>query len=214
VEAVDDFRVTNPPTDPALLDALAQDFSSHAYDWKHLVRTILNSRTYQLSAEPTESNRDDRLNYSHYYMRRMLAEVMLDTIVQATGIPEKFRGFPPGTRAMQMYSSRPNVNYMLAAFGRPNRETICEREAIPDIVQTLHLISGDTINKRVAEWKPDDSLNDAQQLDAIYLSSLSRYPADPERERILSGLAGRDRRAVYQDVLWAILNSKEFLYNH
>lgn len=214
VEAVDDFRVTNPPTDPALLDALAEDFSSHSYNWKHLARTILNSHTYQLSAEPTESNRDDRLNYSRYYMRRMLAEVMLDSIVQATGIPEKFRGFPPGTRAMQMYSSRPNINYMLAAFGRPNRETICEREAIPDIVQMLHLISGDTINKRVAEWKPDDSLNDTQQLDAIYLSSLSRYPAAPERERILSGLATRDRRAVYQDVLWAILNSKEFLYNH
>jgi hypothetical protein len=214
VEAVDDFRVTNPPTNPALLDALADDFSSHGYDWKHLVRTILNSRTYQLSAEPTASNRTDKLNYSHFYMRRMLAEEMLDTISQVTEIPEKFRGFPEGTRAMQVYSSRAGIHYMLAAFGRPSRDTICEREAVPDIVQTLHLISGATINGRLAKWKPDPALNDEAQLNAIYLCSLSRYPTAAERERIEPRLADQDRRQVFQDVLWAILNSKEFLYNH
>jgi uncharacterized protein YjdB len=214
VEAVDDFRVTNPPTNPALLDALANDFSSRGYDWKHLMRTILNSRTYQLSAEPTESNRSDNLNYSRYYMRRMLAEQMLDTISQVTGVPEKFRGFPEGTRAMQVYSSRPGVHYMLSAFGRPNRDTICEREATPDIVQTLHLISGETINSRLAKWQPDSALNDDEQLNAIYLSALSRYPTEQECEQISKRLAEHDRRAVFQDVLWAILNSKEFLYNH
>jgi hypothetical protein len=214
VEAVDDFRVTNPPTNPALLDALADDFSSHGYDWKRLVRTILNSRTYQLSAEPTESNRTDTINYSRYYMRRMLAEQMLDTICQVTGIPEKFPGFPPGTRAMQVYSSRPGVHYMLAAFGRPNRDTICEREAVPDIVQTLHLISGNTINDRLAKWKPDSALNNEQQIDVIYLSSLARYPTAAEWEQINTRLAELDRTVVFQDVLWAILNSREFLYNH
>jgi hypothetical protein len=214
VEAVDDFRVTNPPTNPALLDALASDFSSHGYDWKHLARTILNSRTYQLSAEPTDSNRADKLNYSHYYMRRMLAEQMLDTISQVTGIPERFRGFPEGTRAMQVYSSRPGIHYMLAAFGRPNRDTICEREAIPDIVQTLHLISGETINGRLAKWHPDPILDDEGQLSAIYLGSLARYPTAAEREQITTRLANQDRRAVFQDLLWAILNSREFLYNH
>jgi hypothetical protein len=214
VEAVDDFRVTNPPTNQALLDALADDFSSHGYDWKRLARTILNSRTYQLSAEPTASNRSDKLNYSRYVMRRMTAEQMLDTISQVTGIPEKFRGFPEGTRAMQVYSSRPGVHYLLAAFGRPNRDTICEREAVPDIVQTLHLISGDTINDRLAKWQPDTALDDAQQLNAIYLGSLARYPTGPEREQVAARLAAQDRRAVFQDVLWAILNSREFLYNH
>jgi hypothetical protein len=214
VEAVDDFRVTNPPTNPALLDALASDFSSHDFDWQHLVRTILNSRTYQLSAEPTESNRADKLNYSHYYMRRMLAEQMLDTICQVTGIPEKFPGFPPGTRAMQVYSSRPGIHYMLAAFGRPNRDTICEREAVPDIVQTLHLISGSTINDRLAKWKPDSALTDEQQINTIYLGSLARYPTEVEREQITARLAKQDRDLVFQDVLWAILNSREFLYNH
>jgi hypothetical protein len=213
VEAVDDFRVTNPPTNPALLNALASDFSSHGYDWRQLARTILNSRTYQLSAEPTESNRSDKLNYSRYYMRRMAAEQMIDTISQVTGIPERFRGFPEGTRAMQVHSARSGA-FMLSAFGRPNRDTICEREAVPDIVQTLHMISGETINGRLAKWQPNPELNDQQQIDSVYLSSLSRYPSASEREQIESRLASQERRAVFQDVLWAILNSREFLYNH
>ncbi len=214
VEDVDDFRATNPPTNPGLLDALAKDLSSHGYDLRHLIRTILNSRTYQLSAEPTESNRSDAINYSRYYMKRMIAEQMLDTIVEFTGIPEKFRGFPPGTRAMEVYSAQPGNNYMLAAFGRPNRETICERDAVPDIVQVLHLISGDTINKRVAQWKPDPALNDEQQLNRIYLSSLARRPSAEEKSRIEAALAARDKRQVFQDLVWAILNSDEFMYNH
>ena len=214
VEEVDDFRVTNPPTNPALLDAMAADLSGHGYDLRHLIRTILNSRTYQLSAEPTETGRTDTLNYSHYFMRRLMAEEMVDAISQVTGIAEKYRGFPPGTRAMQVYSAQPGSNYMLAAFGRPNRETICERDTMPDIVQTLHLISGDTINKKVTEWKPDPALNDEQQLSRIFLSSLSRYPTAAEKQRIEGDLKARDRRQVFQDTLWAILNSKEFLYNH
>lgn len=214
VEELDDFRVTNPPSNPALLDALAADFSGHGFDLRYIIRTMLNSRTYQLSAEPTESGRGDTLNYSHYFMRRLIAEEMLDTISQVTGIQEKFRGFPPGTRAMQVYSAQPNVNYMLAAFGRPNRETICERDSIPDIVQTLHLISGDTINKKIAEWKPDPALDDARQIDRIVLTSLSRYPSEAERKKMEAELRTRDRRAVFQDLLWAVLNSKEFMFNH
>lgn len=212
VEEVDDFRVTNPPTNPALLDAMANDLASHAYDLRHLIRNILNSRTYQLSAEPNDSNRADTLNYSRYFMRRMMAEQMLDTIAQVTGIPEKYKGYPPGTRAMQVYVGTPN--YMLSTFGRLNREIICERDQQPDIVQTLHLISGDTIHKKLAKWQPDASLNDNQQLDRIFLSSLARYPDAVERERVLEDLKTKDRAQVFQDLLWAILNSKEFLYNH
>jgi hypothetical protein len=214
VEDVDDFRATNPPTNPGLLDALAKDLSSHRYDLRQLIRTILNSRTYQLGAEPTQSNRDDAINYSRYYMKRMIAEQMLDTIVEFTGMPEKFRGFPPGTRAMEVYSAQPAGNYMLTAFGRTNRETICERDSVPDIVQVLHLISGDTINKRVAQWKPDPALNDEQQLNRIYLSSLARYPSAEEKSRIETDLGARDKRQVFQDLVWAILNSDEFMYNH
>ena len=214
VEDVDDFRVTNPPSNPTLLDALAADFSGHRYDLRHIIRAMLNSRTYQLSAEPTESGRADALNYSHYFMRRLTAEEMLDTISEVTGIQEKFRGFPPGTRAMQVYSAQPGGSYMLSAFGRPNRETICERDPMPDIVQTLHLISGDTINKKVADWKPDPALDDAQQLNRIFLSSLSRYPSEPERQRIEADLKTKEPRSVFQDLLWAVLNSKEFMFNH
>jgi hypothetical protein len=213
VEEVDDFRVTNPPTNSALLDALAADFSGHGYDVRRLIRTMLSSRTYQLSAEPTESNRGDSLNYSRYFLRRLLAEQMLDTISQVTGIAEKFRGFPPGTRAMQVYSAQ-GGNYMFATFGRPNRETICERDSTPDIVQTLHLISGNTVNSKISQWKPDAGLNDEQQLNRIYLTSLARYPSAVEHQRITADLARGDRRQVFQDVLWAILNSKEFMYNH
>ena len=213
VEDVDDFRVTNPPTNPALLDAMAADLSSHGYDLKRLMRTILNSRTYQLSAEPNESNHADTLNYSHYFMRRLIAEEMLDTISQATGVLERYRGYAPGTRAMEIYGSR-GPNYMLNTFGRPARDTICERESVPDIVQTLHLISGDTINKKIAQWKPAADLNDDRQLDRIYLSSLARYPRPAEREAVQAQLAKKARGEVYQDLLWAILNSKEFMYNH
>ena len=111
VEEVDDFRVTNPPTHPALLDALARDFIEHEFDLRHLMRTILNSRTYQLSAEPNDSNRHDTLNYSHFRIRRLLAETMLDAMCQVTGVEEKFAGYPPGTRAMQVYSG--GGGYML-----------------------------------------------------------------------------------------------------
>ena len=214
VEEVDDFRVTNPPTNPALLDAMAKDLSGHGYDLRRLIGAILNSRTYQLSAEPTESNRSDTLNYSHYFMRRLMAEEMLDSISQVTGAPEKFKGFPPGTRAMEVYSAQPGGNYMLSTFGRPNRETICERDSTPDIVQTLHLISGDTINQKISQWKPDPALNDEQQIDRIYLGSLTRHPSPEERTRLNTELKTRERRAVFQDLLWAVLNSKEFNYNH
>ncbi len=212
VEEVDDFRVTNPPTHPALLDALANDLSGHGYDLRHLVRVILNSRTYQLSGEPNDSNRGDTLNYSHYFLRRLLAEQILDTLAQVTGAEEKYSGYPPGTRAMQVYSGSPN--YMLSAFGRLPRDTICERDHQPDIAQTLHLISGDTIHKKLTKWQPDPALNDEQQLNRLFLTSLARYPDLAERSRILAEVKARDRREVFQDLLWALLNSREYLYNH
>jgi uncharacterized protein DUF1553 len=222
VEEVDDFRVTNPPSNPALLDAMANDLSSHGYDLRRLIRSILNSRAYQLSAEPTEGNRGDAINYSHYIMRRLIAEEMLDLISQVTGVPEHFKGYPPETRAMQVYGSA--TSYMLSTFGRLNRDIICERDQQPDIVQTLHLISGDTIQKKIVspksnleKWLQDASLPDDRIIDRIFLISLTRYPDEAERARIRQTLgdgSADSRRKAYQDVLWAILNSKAFLYNH
>jgi hypothetical protein len=212
VEEVDDFRVTNPPTHPALLDALAADLVKHKYDLRHLMRTILNSRAYQLSAEPNESNRNDTRNYSHFVMRRLAAEPMLDALTQVTGVQEKFSGYPPGTRAMQVYGGA--GGYMLASFGRLSRDIICERESQPDMAQTMHLISGSTIATKVAGAKLDLALSDDQLLQNIYLMSLSRRPSTAERAAVVAEIAKRDRRAVYEDLLWAILNSKEFLYQH
>jgi len=212
VEEVDDFRVTNPPTNPALLDALAADFVRRRFDLRLLARTIVLSRAYQLSAAPNESNRGDAINYSHFGMRRLPAETLTDAIAQVTGVPDKFAGYPPGTRAMQVYSG---ANYMLSTFGRLNRDIICERDTQPDIAQTMHLISGDTIQKKlaakenvIAQWTSGDVA------DSLFLRTLTRFPTDGEREALREALARGDRRAVLEDALWAILNSKEFLYNH
>lgn len=215
VEDVDDFRITNPPTNPALLDAMTADFAKSGYDIRRLIRRILNSRTYQLSASPNDSNRRDAINYSRYSMRRLMAETLTDAIAQATGVPDKFPGYPPGTRAMQVYSGS---SYMLSTFGRLNRDIICERDTQPDIVQTMHLISGDSIQKKLtapngiaARWA---ALPEEEIVDSMFLRTLSRFPTAKERETVARTLKDGEKKAVIQDTLWAILNSKEFLYNH
>jgi hypothetical protein len=212
VEEVDDFRITNPPTHPALLDALAKDLIAHRFDLRHLMRTILNSRAYQLSAEPNDSNRGDMLNYSHFRMRRLMAEVMLDAMSQVTGSPEKFNGYPPGTRAAQIYGG--GGGYMLSSFGRLNRDIICERDSQPDMAQTMHMISGSTIQKKVGAAQIPLDLADDVLLERIYLTALVRKPKASERGAFQTVLAKGDRKMAYQDLLWAILNSKEFLYQH
>ncbi len=218
VEEIDDFRVTNPPTNPALLDAMAADFAANGYDFRRLVRQILNSRTYQLSARPNDSNRSDAINYSRYYMRRPMAEAVVDSISQATGVAQKFRGHPPETRAMQVYAGS---TYMLSSFGRLNRDIICEREAQPDIAQTMHMISGDTIAAKInspqsaiAVWASDPSLTNEQIIEKLFLRTLARFPRTDERDALLAAITAGERLPVLQDALWAILNSKEFLYNH
>lgn len=213
VEEVDDFRVTNPPTHPALLDALAEDFIANRFDMRHLMRTILNSRAYQLSAEPNDSNRSDTLNYSHFRLRRLAAEPLLDAMSQVTAVPEKFGGYPPGTRAMQVYSG--GGGYMLSSFGRLSRDIICERDSQPDMAQTMHMVAGSTIHNKVSKAKLDLDMPDERLIDRVFLTALVRSPSDAERSAVLERIrGGADRKAVYQDLLWAILNSKEFLYQH
>lgn len=212
VEEVDDFRVTNPPSHPALLDALAKDFVAHKFDLRYLMRTILNSRAYQLSAEPNDSNRADTINFSRFPIRRLVAETLLDTMSQVTGAPEKFPGYPAGTRAMQVYAG--GGGYMLSSFGRLSRDIICERDAQPDMAQTMHLISGSTLQGKLSKAQLDLALTDDQLLEQIYLRSLVRLPSPAERAAVLGLVKTGDRRKAYQDLLWAILNSKEFLYQH
>ena len=223
VEPVDDFRVTNPPSNEALLDALAKDFVRNGYSLRHTIRLILNSRAYQLSSEPNETNRNDEINYSRYPVKRLMAEQLIDAITQVTGVPEKYQGFPLGTRAMSIPRGAPS--YFLQAFGRMKaREVICERDLQPAMNQAMHLISGDTLqrqitakNSRLAQWLEDPALSDEEILKRLFLAALVREPDSREISLALAPirLRGPDaRRQAFEDALWALFNSKEFAYNH
>jgi hypothetical protein len=223
VEPVDDFRITNPPSDAKLLQALADDFVAHGYSIKSLERTILNSRAYQLSSLPNDSNRQDRINCSHYYLKHMSAEQIMDAVLQATGTQERFAGWGPGTRAMQIPHGAPS--YLLSVFGRvADREFAQERKEDPSLTQVLHLVNGDTIAKRLAvpgsrlaQWLDQPDLDDNAVLDRLFLATVARYPRKEERGAAFNASAGRtaaQRRSMFEDVFWALLNSKEFLYVH
>jgi hypothetical protein len=222
VEPVDDFRITNPPTNPELLDALANDFIAHKYSLRHLSRMILSSRAYQLSSVPNESNRSDDRNYSTYIMRRLMAETLLDTMSQVTGSPENYPGVKPGSRAMSVPSGIPN--YFLAAFGRLRRDTICERDDQPAMAQAMHLIAGDTIQKKITAKNgglerllSDPYMTDEAILRRLFMTALVRQPSDREIGMTLESTKGKgaeERRKVFEDVLWTLLNSKEFMFNH
>ena len=223
VEPVDDFRVTNPPSNEALLDALAKDFVRNGYSLRHTIRLILNSRAYQLSSEPNETNRNDEINYSRYPVKRLMAEQLIDAITQVTGVPEKYQGFPLGTRAMSIPRGAPS--YFLQAFGRMKaREVICERDLQPAMNQAMHLISGDTLqrqitakNSRLAQWLEDPALSDEEILKRLFLAALVREPDSREISLALAPIRLRGpeaRRQAFEDALWALFNSKEFAYNH
>jgi len=224
VEPVDDFRVTNPPANAALLDALASDFVENGFSLKNLERRILNSRAYQLSSAPNLTNAADQINYSHYILRRLTSEQLIDSMVQVTGVYEKFPTFPLGTRAMSIavlpYTS---PHYMMKVFGRNElREVICERDAKPNVAQVMHMLSGDTIQRQITakdsnleKWLADSAVTDREIIDRIYLAALSRSPTEMEIETALAPVRRSGaRREAFQDLLWAVFNSKEFLFNH
>ena len=203
-----------------LLDALARDFVEHSYDLHHLIRRITSSRAYQLSSIPTEGNREDKMAYSRYYPRRLTAEQLLDSVSQATGVAEKFRSLYPGTRAAQL--PEPEIeSYFLEVFERPSRQLVCERKQTTTLNQALHLISGDTIHNKIADRNGiltkmlEAGRMPAEVVEEMYLRTVSRYPDGAERELAATAIqkAGETRRGL-EDVFWALLNSKEFLYNH
>jgi hypothetical protein len=222
VDPVDDFRDSNPSANDELLEALAKDLASHHFDLKHLIRVIVNSRTYQLSAQTNEFNKDDRKYFSHAVTRLLTAEQLLDAICAATGVPEKFAGLPLGTRATQLPDGEVN-HVFLKTFGQPARELACEceREGDSNLAQALQLINGPTINDKVRN--PNNRLGkllakkapNEQILNHIYLATLSRLPVEGEIKASLEHVAkGADKRKAWEDVQWALLNSKEFLFRH
>jgi hypothetical protein len=217
VEPVDDFRVTNPPTNEPLLDALARDFTAHGYDLHHLIRTITASKAYQLSSVPNEANRDDRMAYSRYFPRRLTAEQLADSISLATGVPERYNSLYPGTRAAQL--PEPEIDsYFLEVFDRPSRQLICERKQPPTLNQALHLIAGDTIQRKITDpssvVKKLAALPPSSAVEELYLRTLSRRPDGEERAFAQAAISKSGPQRGLEDLFWAVLNSKEFLYNH
>ena len=218
VEPVDDFRETNPPTNPELLDALAEEFVRNGYDLKRLMKIIMNSRVYQLSAKTNRTNESDNQNYSRHYVRRIYAEPLLDAITQITGAPHTFRFGYRGMKAVELHD--PVIpDTFLQTFDRNRRETICEREENITLPQTMSLISGEATNEKVrfAGGTIDQLLeaarSDREIIEELYLRAVSRYPSPRETNAISEVLKEREsRRNGFQDLLWALLNSKEFLF--
>lgn len=250
VEPIDDQRITNPPTNPDLLDALARDLVAHKYDVKHILRTICNSRVYQLGSDPTPANVADTSFYTHYLVKRLPAEALFDAVNIATGTQEKFNDLPLGTRAIQLPD--PNVSsYFLDTFGRAPRIIACECERAPEpnMGQALQLIMGEMLNRKVQDGNalPAKLLaakkNDEEILQTFYYTALGRPPRADETYKAMSLLKSvvnrpgllparpwywlkplklartqdakdRDRRQTLEDIYWALLNSKEFIFNH
>jgi hypothetical protein len=222
VDPPDDFRDSNPASNDELLDALAREFVAHGYDAKHIIRLILNSRTYQLSAQTNDRNQEDNKYFSHCYPKLLPAEVLLDAISQATGVPERFAGLPSGTRAVQLPDGEVN-HVFLKTFGQPARELACEceRESESNLAQALQLINGPTIHQKLRE--PNNrigqllakNLSPQQIVEELYLSTLSRRPEPSEVQAALQHVQNSsDKRRAWEDVHWALLNAKEFLFRH
>ncbi len=224
VEPLDDVRLTNPPSHPELLTALSKDFIDHKFDFRYLLKTIIASRTYQLSAAVTPTNTNDEQNFSRSVLRRLDAEVLLDAICQTTKIPEKFDGVPAGSRAIQLWDSLV-PHYFLGIFGRPVRSTPCdcERAGAPNVSQVLHVLNSPEIQAKLtheagflAELGRRPGLTDKQLIDELYLTFFSRYPSDQERvnaEKYLQTQAA-NRQSAIEDLAWSMLNSLEFVFNH
>ena len=224
VDPVDDVRVSNPPTNPELLDALAEKFVSYNYDFKKLVKDICTSRTYQLATRTNETNVTDTRNFSHAMIRRVRAEVLLDCISQVTATPNKFKGLPLGARAVQIADGNTS-NYFLTTFGRATRATVCSCEVKmePNLSQALHLLNGDTTQQRIHDGKLVETLlnqkkTPAEVITHLYLTVMSRPPTDMESEKLLAAVAEEKEpaklRETLEDIFWALLNSKEFIFNH
>lgn len=221
VEPVDDLRASNPPSNAALWEVLNREFVRSGYDLRQLMRRIVNSRTYQLSSTTRPGNESDRRFYSHYYARRLPAEVLLDAIAGATGVPDEFKGYPVGTRAVQL--PEPGVgSYFLSLFGRSERVTACacERNGEVTLPQLLHLQNGDATVKKVRadtgrlktllREEPDDG----RLIERLFAIALSRAPSREELRKVKSALGRGEREEAFGDLFWALLNSKEFAFNH
>ena len=223
VDPPDDFRDSNPPSNAALLDALAKDFAEHGYDRKQLLRTILNSRTYQADFRAGPFNKDDTKYFTHYQPRLMSAEQLLDAICSVTALPESFAGLPAGTKATQLPAPDLAKHEFLKIFGQPERQTVCacERTSDSNLGMAIQFFNGPLIygklrdannrfRKQVAAGKPNDEI-----IAELYLAAVCRKPTAKELEASLAHIAAKaDKVVALEDICWAILNTNEFLFQH
>ncbi|HTU24743.1 MAG TPA: DUF1549 and DUF1553 domain-containing protein, partial [Pirellulales bacterium] len=221
VEPVDDIRVSNPASNPELFAALGKKLVEYNYDFKRLVGDICASQTYQRSTARNESNQEDEKNFAHSRIRRIPAESLLDCFSQVTEAQEKLPGLPLGARAVQIANGQ-STTYFLSTFGRSPRTTVCACEAStePTLSQALHLLNGDTLQRKISDGKIVPKLLEAklsplQVVENLYVRCLSRKPSAEEIERFQTLLAADgDPRPTLEDIFWAVLNSREFLFNH
>ncbi|MEX2561593.1 MAG: DUF1553 domain-containing protein, partial [Pirellulales bacterium] len=221
IQPVDDVRISNPASNPELFQALGDRFTQYNYDFKQLVRDICNSQTYQRSTQRNASNQSDELNFAHSRIRRIRAENLLDSITQVTETKDKFQGLPLGSRAVQIADGGTST-YFLTTFGRSTRNTVCscEVKTEPNLSQSLHMINGDTVEGKIqagglvqrmlSEGKTPD-----QVIQSLYIRTLCRQPTAEELTALKAAVADEpDPKRALDDVFWALLNSREFVFNH
>nr|WP_286178266.1 DUF1549 domain-containing protein [Rhodopirellula sp. JC639] len=222
VDEVDDIRVSNPPSNPELFDLLGEKLVEYDFDFRRLVRDICNSQAYQRSSDTNETNAHDNRNYAHAIIRRIPAESLLDCICQVTEAPDKFTGLPLGARAVQIADGKTS-NYFLTTFGRAPRATVCDCEAStdPSLSQALHLLNGSSVSSKVAQgnkikrWMDADKLTEEQVIDRIYVRCLARSPSADELAELKATVDKAENKvAALEDIFWAVLNSREFVFNH
>jgi len=221
IEPVDDVRISNPPSNPELLDALAAKLVAYNYDFKKLARDICASRTYQRDTRPNESNAGDQRNFARASIRRIRAEVLLDCISEVTGTQDKFPGLPRGGKAVEIPDGN-SANYFLTTFGRASRTTVCscEVKVDPNLSQALHLLNGDTVQNKIEQGGLVRTLlqrgeTPDQVISELYLRCLGRRPTSDESAKLQTFFKpGAGSEQVLNDVFWSLLNSKEFVFNH
>jgi hypothetical protein len=226
VDPLDDMRVTNPPSNPELLDALAQSIIQSKFSLKTLVKTICKSRTYQLSSVPNEFNKHDKQTYARYYPKRMGAEVLLDAVNQVTGSPTQFGGLPNDKHAPNRAIMLPDesfASYFLDVFGRPQRISACECERVSEanLAQALHLLNSDEVQNKLsrgagrADQLAQDKRPDAEKVDELFVWAFSRKPTADDMKVALAHIAKheKNKKTAYENILWALINTKEFIFN-
>jgi Protein of unknown function (DUF1553)/Protein of unknown function (DUF1549) len=226
VDPIDDMRVTNPPTNPELLDALAKELVDSKFSLKHLIKVIVKSRTYQLASAPNDFNKHDKQSFARFYPRRMSAEVLYDAVSQVTNTPASFGGLPTDKHSPNRAIMLPDeafASYFLDVFGRPQRISACECERVSEanLAQALHLLNSQEIQNKLtagngrADILAKDKRTDAEKVDELFMWAFSRRPSAEHRQVALDHIArhAMNKKVAYENLLWALINTKEFVFN-